>query len=861
MAIGGVDGAIAGAVHGDGGEGFFGLLRNRSTPVAYKFFTFFVPKSVWEGLAVQGPRLLTFLGNAGMEIANEAYTTDAMNAADDEREGGFEGATENDNDKTGNKIVLTSILDPDGEELWVDPRGAQAVEASADDLAIYDVGTHADSKEEEVDFSAVQQRQIKTLTGNQQLVLRRVLGIDVTNATVKKWKVSWFDDGALVIYRPMSTGLWEIDEAGIEASRVRVGLAWPDIKYLLSADELIEGILVENLTGLTQAVVRAMDDRFLDKDHVRYDRASDSLVVRVTDNSRELTIDTDFKRAFIEALVQSLEGVTDITSVSGFSGLLRPGVLEMGGIVEEDTFAFDGTYLVRMGMSGDRTYAEMEDDLKNEWTSTAHYDDTDGSGTRVLTETEAQDTLDFIFNLQARVLIRSLDRPIAKQYLTSIAGTDSHQVQFQPPEGYITGGARDEGKLNIFESKIKSDGAAKQRYGVDEFRQAVNRLLDDASPAADSNAEKMQDIWDGTVQKVFDAASAEDIADAVTQDHLILPQDIESGFTQKCLNLLPYLAGNVFFYQIVAGQTAPDQANDKLIVSSEPEVYELDGRYIELPIGEASDADSLNACVNYTGYISQLAKATDAPDGTRVEELAEPHLSITMQLGAMVRHSDDDASDSGEWEADELEEAEEGLKDTDTIYWEGGALHRDNRLTSDTRELANPTTVKRDITLRIGRERKYLVSADMSSASAAARGKASEFMRYFAEFAEIEVGGAEVSSYDYDELGIPITRKFFERTGYQEITFRNGFMNHAWLYQWCMDTDNGVNYRRDGFIVMFDRSGMLPMRLYKFKDAMPVSWTGAPLDAAGGEDQPLDEITIACNGFSVAVMGVNGIGI
>ena len=187
-------------------------------------------------------------------------------------------------------------------------------------------------------------------------------------------------------------------------------------------------------------------------------------------------------------------------------------------------------------------------------------------------------------------------------------------------------------------------------------------------------------------------------------------------------------------------------------------------------------------------------------------------------------------------------------------------------------DLPEVVTIERAITEKVTVEPRYprtiapqLAVAGMDSA--AGRGVWGESLRAFAEFAYVDYGGYDLSTYSFKPLNVPTPKTLFASRSPQTLTFRTGYMSQTFLYNWCANADYGEagtswkfgkpSLRKDGIIFMLDRGG-LPLRMIKFAGAFPLSWSGASLDAYGGS-QPLDEITLVCDRLRITHIGVPGV--
>jgi phage tail-like protein len=130
-----------------------------------------------------------------------------------------------------------------------------------------------------------------------------------------------------------------------------------------------------------------------------------------------------------------------------------------------------------------------------------------------------------------------------------------------------------------------------------------------------------------------------------------------------------------------------------------------------------------------------------------------------------------------------------------------------------------------------------------------------EFMRWFAEFQEIDYQGNVANADGFYELGTNGPRPRFRTADWDGVTLKTGFVNQGWLFEWTQQVDWGKDFRKDLAIIMFDRGG-IPLRIIRVCNAFPVSWKGPPLSAGGSGTQPIESISLTCESLEVTVIPV-----
>lgn len=128
-----------------------------------------------------------------------------------------------------------------------------------------------------------------------------------------------------------------------------------------------------------------------------------------------------------------------------------------------------------------------------------------------------------------------------------------------------------------------------------------------------------------------------------------------------------------------------------------------------------------------------------------------------------------------------------------------------------------------------------------------------EFMRWFAEFQEIDYQGNLANAEGFYELGTNGPRPRFVTADWNGVTLKTGFVNQGWLFRWTQLVDWGQDFRKDLAIIMFDRAGA-PLRLIRVMNAFPVSWKGPVLSAGDSGSQPIESIELTCESLEVTVL-------
>jgi phage tail-like protein len=102
-----------------------------------------------------------------------------------------------------------------------------------------------------------------------------------------------------------------------------------------------------------------------------------------------------------------------------------------------------------------------------------------------------------------------------------------------------------------------------------------------------------------------------------------------------------------------------------------------------------------------------------------------------------------------------------------------------------------------------------------------------------AGFSEVTGIQVETETEEYREGGVnDHVHKFRKITKYPNLMFKRGLTDSAVLWNWYRDVVDGRVQRRNGAILLFDRSGV-PVWRWEFVQAYPVKWTGPDLRGDG----------------------------
>ncbi|NLX10734.1 MAG: phage tail protein [Chloroflexi bacterium] len=122
-----------------------------------------------------------------------------------------------------------------------------------------------------------------------------------------------------------------------------------------------------------------------------------------------------------------------------------------------------------------------------------------------------------------------------------------------------------------------------------------------------------------------------------------------------------------------------------------------------------------------------------------------------------------------------------------------------------------------------------------------------------AAFQEVS-GGIEITiePIDHREGGdITRVRKLPGMTQYANIVLKRGMTDDVELYQWILDAAEGRVVRKNGSIIILDRTGTEVAR-YNFFDAWPTKYTG-PTFNAETSDVAIETLELAHEGIRRAI--------
>jgi phage tail-like protein len=122
-----------------------------------------------------------------------------------------------------------------------------------------------------------------------------------------------------------------------------------------------------------------------------------------------------------------------------------------------------------------------------------------------------------------------------------------------------------------------------------------------------------------------------------------------------------------------------------------------------------------------------------------------------------------------------------------------------------------------------------------------------------AGFSECSGLDASIEIFDYKEGGVNgYVHKFATRASYSNITLKRGVVYQSDdLWKWHYDWVQGRGKRRDGLISLMDEARN-PLKVWKFKRAVPLKWTGPSLNAAQS-NVAIESLEIAHEGLQMEV--------
>jgi phage tail-like protein len=122
-----------------------------------------------------------------------------------------------------------------------------------------------------------------------------------------------------------------------------------------------------------------------------------------------------------------------------------------------------------------------------------------------------------------------------------------------------------------------------------------------------------------------------------------------------------------------------------------------------------------------------------------------------------------------------------------------------------------------------------------------------------AGFSECSGLEASMEIFDYKEGGEnTYVHKFATRASHSNITLKHGVIyQYDDLWSWYYDWVQGKGKRKDGLITLEDE-GHNPLKVWKFKRAIPTKWVGPALNAAQS-NVAIESLEIAHEGIVMEV--------
>jgi len=103
-----------------------------------------------------------------------------------------------------------------------------------------------------------------------------------------------------------------------------------------------------------------------------------------------------------------------------------------------------------------------------------------------------------------------------------------------------------------------------------------------------------------------------------------------------------------------------------------------------------------------------------------------------------------------------------------------------------------------------------------------------------ARFTECQGLEVKVEALRFREGGAgPVVRRLAGPVSYGDVTLRYGLTTSRELWNWFMESVNGVPTRQNVSIMMTGPDGITEVFRWNLVDAWPSQWRGAPLDALG----------------------------
>jgi phage tail-like protein len=111
---------------------------------------------------------------------------------------------------------------------------------------------------------------------------------------------------------------------------------------------------------------------------------------------------------------------------------------------------------------------------------------------------------------------------------------------------------------------------------------------------------------------------------------------------------------------------------------------------------------------------------------------------------------------------------------------------------------------------------------------------------------------------DYREGGNNgLVRKFPTRVTWANIKLRRGLALNDELWKWHFDFVEGHGRRRDGAITLMDEQ-QHPVKVWRFKRALPVKWVGPSMNA-GQSQIAIEELELGHEGITLMQGGAAGL--
>ena len=119
-----------------------------------------------------------------------------------------------------------------------------------------------------------------------------------------------------------------------------------------------------------------------------------------------------------------------------------------------------------------------------------------------------------------------------------------------------------------------------------------------------------------------------------------------------------------------------------------------------------------------------------------------------------------------------------------------------------------------------------------------------------AAFHEVTGHDSTIDVIEHREGGAVTPSKYPAMVKYSNIVLKWGVTDDPELQQWHQDTADGTVTRKNGSIVLLDRSGT-EKRRWNFVNAWPVKWKGPDFNAEGN-DIAIETLELAHEGLTLA---------